>query len=304
MKKLKIFSIIVFALSAVTGCLKDKPNVDFSNIAAIAEISSSNINPTKNGPSSGLDYFNQATLPYIGSDTAFDVTFNVNIASEFPLNKDVTVTVAVDDAKRVAYNSNLAPEDQYVFPADSNYSFPVKTAIVKAGTRLATFTVTFFGLTLDPVKNYMLPITLTDASGVTVSGNLSTIYIHSIGNLNAGPYSVIGTRTNYKGPASAGVVGGIADLSTLSPKTGAPENANIIDIDYANLGPSHYIITFNADGTAVTSVKVDDIFTASVSNFAIDLFTYDLATRTIHIKSHYTNSAGDDRVIEEFFTHQ
>lgn len=301
MKKSEIFSIIVFALSA-TGCLKDKPNVDFSNIAPIAEISSSNINPTKNGPSAGLDYFNQATLPYIGADTTFDVTFNVNITGEYPPNKDVTVTLAVDDAKRIAYNSNLAPADQYVLPADSNYSLPVKTAVVKAGSRLATFTVIFFGLTLDPVKNYMLPITLTDASGVTISGNLSTIYIHSIGNLNAGPYSVIGTRTNYKGPASAGLAT-VVDLSSLSPKTGAPENANVIDIDYANLS-GHYIITFSADGTAVTNVKVDDAFTASVSNFGIDSFAYDLATRTIHVKSHYTNSVGDDRIIEEFFTHQ
>lgn len=304
MKKLKIYFTIVSAVFA-TACLKDKPNVDFSSVGTIAEISSSNINPSTNAPSSGLDYFNAATLPYIGADTTFDVTFDVNIASQYPLNKDVTVTVAVDDAKRVAYNSNLAPADQYVLPADSNYSFPVKTAVIKAGTRLEKFTVTFNGLTLDPVKNYMLPISLTDASGVNISGNLSTIYIHSIGNLNAGPYAVTGTRTNYKGPASAGVVGGVVDLSTLPPKTGAPENANVIDINYANFGTSaHYIITFNADGTAVTNLKVDDVFTASVSNFAIDLYTYDLATRTIHVKSHYTNSAGDDRVIEEFLKHQ
>lgn len=301
MKKVKTYFIIASTLFA-TACLKDKPNSDFSNVGAIAEISSSNINPSLNAPSSGLDYFNAATLPYIGADTTFDVTFNVNITGEFPPTKDVTVTVAVDDAKRVAYNSNLAPEDQYVLPADSNYSFPVKTAIVKAGSRLATFIITFNGLTLDPVKNYMLPITLTDASGVTVSGNLGTIYIHSIGNLNAGPYSVIGTRTNYKGPVSAGLAT-IVDLSSLSPKTGAPENANVIDINYANVS-GHYIVTFSADGTAVTNVKVDDAFTASVVNFGIDLFAYDLATRTIHVKSHYTNSAGDDRVIEEFFTHQ
>lgn len=301
MKKLKIYFTIASAIFA-TACLKDKPNVDFSSVGTVAEISSSNINPAANAPSSGLDYFNAATLPYIGTDTAFDVTFDVNLASEYPMNKDVTVTVAVDDAKRVVYNSNLAPEDQYVSPGDSNYSFPVKTAVIKAGTRLAKFTVTFYGLTLDPAKNYMLPITLTDASGVTVSGNLSTIYIHSIGNPNAGPFSVTGTRTNYKGSAAGGAVGGVVDLS--GTKNAAPENGTIIDIDYANLGPSHYIITFNADGTAMTNLTVDPDFTASVTNFGIDLSTYDPATRTIHVKSHYTNGAGDDRIIEEFLTHQ
>jgi hypothetical protein len=303
MKKVKIYITIALSIFA-TACLKDKPNVDFTTISPIAEISSSNINPTPNAPSSGLDYFNAATLPYIGADTTFNVTFDVNIASEFPPTKDVTVTLAINDSKRTAYNSNLAPEDQYVLPADSNYSFPIKTAIIKAGSRLAKFTVTFFGLTLDPAKNYMLPITLTDASGVTISGNLSTIYIHSIGNPNAGAFSVTGTRTNYTGSSSGGVVASVVDLSTLSPKTATPENGTVINIYYANLGPSHYIITFNADGTALTNVVVDSDFAASVSNFGIDLFTYDLASKTIHIKSHYTNSVGNDRVIEEFFTHQ
>ena len=301
MKKIKIYFTIASAIFA-TACLKDKPNVDFGSVGTTAEISSSNVNPSANAPSSGLDYFSAATLPFIGADTAFDVTFDVNIASEYPLNKDVTVTVAVDDAKRVAYNSNLEPGDQYVLPADSNYSFPVKTAVIKAGSRLAKFTVTFYGLTLDPAKNYMLPITLTDASGINISGNLSTIYIHSIGNPNAGAYSVTGTRTNYTGAAAGGVVASVADLA--DSKMAAPENKSIIDIDYANLGPSHYIITFDADGTAMTDIAVDQDFTASVTNFGIDLSTYDPATRTIHVKSHYTNSAGNDRIIEEFLTHQ
>src|SRR5258708_10717521 len=102
MKKAIIYLSVVASIVFATGCKKDKPNVDFSNIGTIAEISSSNINPTLNAPSSGLDYFNQATLPYIGADTTFDVTFDVNIASPNALSTDTKVTVGVDDAKRVA----------------------------------------------------------------------------------------------------------------------------------------------------------------------------------------------------------
>lgn len=144
------------------GCMKDTPNVDFSKIGAIAEISSSNINSTPNAPSSGLDYFNAATtLPYIGADTIFTVTFDVNIASNYPLSKDITVKVAIDDAKRIAYNASNS--GAFLAQPDSSYSFPAQSAVIKAGTRIATFTVKYYPQKLDPSLSYMLPITLTDA---------------------------------------------------------------------------------------------------------------------------------------------
>ncbi|MEJ7677852.1 MAG: hypothetical protein WKG06_08290 [Segetibacter sp.] len=117
MKKLKIFSIIAFALS-LTGCLKDDPNVDFSNVAPTAEISSGSL-VSDNSPISGLSYFKSATLPSFSKDTSCDcylpdtVTFNVNITGEFPPTKDVTVTLGIDDTKRVAYNSLPTSDVQY-----------------------------------------------------------------------------------------------------------------------------------------------------------------------------------------------
>jgi hypothetical protein len=181
--------------------MKDKPNVDFSKIGAIAEISYSNINSTLNAPSSGLDYFSSATLPYIGSDSVFTVTFNVNIASSYPLSKDITVKVGVDDAKRVAYNS--ANSVSFLAQPDSAYSFPAKSAIIKAGSRIATFTITYYPQKLDPALSYMLPVTVTDASGVTISGNLSTIYLHVIGNPLAGPRNWLYNRWNATDTTSA-----------------------------------------------------------------------------------------------------
>lgn len=250
MKKVKIFSIIVFALSA-TGCLKDKPNVDFSNIAPIAEISTSSINPTKNGPSSGLDYFNQATLPYIGSDTTFDVTFDVNITGEYPPTKDITVNLAVDDAKRVAYNAKLDPANQFLPAADSNYSFAVKTAVIKAGTRLAKFTVTFYPQTLDPIKSYMLPITLTDASGLTISGNLSTIYLHIIGNPLAGVYNWDFTRWSNATQTGPPDGNSFTDVNTF-----VPDNSTQIEVSSGYYIGPHYVLTFTNTGGVLSNFKV------------------------------------------------
>jgi hypothetical protein len=298
MKKSEIFSIIVFALSA-TGCLKDKPNVDFSNIAPIAEISSSNINPTKNGPSSGLDYFNQATLPYIGADTTFDVTFNVNITGEYPPAKDVTVTLAVDDAKRVAYNSNLAPADQFILPADSNYSFPVKTAVIKAGTRLATFTVTFLPQTLDPSKSYMLPITLTDASGLTISGNLSTIYLHIIGNPLAGVYNWDFTRYNE---ATA------TGTPNTSPVPGATTTFVPIDATTIEVGSNYaagYVLNFTNNNGVLSDFKVSfskatlDDLTASgiVVTGGPTIITADPVSNIFEFTYSVTNASGAPRLL-------
>ncbi|MEJ7677851.1 MAG: hypothetical protein WKG06_08285 [Segetibacter sp.] len=177
-----------------------------------------------------------------------------------------------------------------------------KSVLVKAGSRLAKVSIIFYPDKIDPSTSYLFPVSITDASGILISGNLGTVYFHNLGNKNAGAYAETGTRTNYNGATSGGSVASVVDLS--GTKTAAPENTTVIDIDYANLGPSHYIITFNANGTAIASLKVDDDFTASVSNFTIDSFTYDLLTRTIHVISHYTNSAGNDRVIDETFVHQ
>ena len=306
MKKIKILSIIAFALS-LTGCLKDKPNVDFSNVAPTAEISSGSL-VSDNSPISGVSYFKSATLPSFSKDTTCDcylpdtVTFNVNITGEYPPTKDVTVTLGIDDTKRVAYNSLPIADVQYQAAPDSIYTLITKSVLVKAGSRLAKASIVFYPAKIDPSTSYLFPVSITDASGTLISGNLGTVYFHNLGNKNAGAYAETGTRTNFNGAAAAGSIAGVSDLAGV--KNAAPENTTVIDIDYANLGPSHYIITFNADGTAITNLKVDDDFTASVSNFGIDSYTYDLTTRTIHVISHYTNGAGNDRVIEEFLTHQ
>lgn len=251
MKKIQIYIIVTLSMF-VTSCLKDEPNVDFSTIKPIAEISSSNINPTTDGPSGGLDYFNQATLPYIGADSAFDVTFNVNITGEFPPDKDVTVTLAIDDAKRVAYNVALAPEDRFVLPADSNFSFPVKTAVIKAGTRLAKFTVTFYPQTLDPVLGYMLPITLTDASGITISGNLSTIYLHIIGNPIAGGYTWDFTR--WSNPDMTGPPD--ANTFTGHTSTFVPVNSKQIEVKSGYYIMPRYVVSFSNTNGVLGDFKV------------------------------------------------
>jgi Domain of unknown function (DUF1735) len=299
------------AVAVLSGCLKDKPNTDFSGIGATAEISTASTNPTTNAPASGLAYFPAATISFSG--TALDtITFTVNITGDYPPTKDVPVTLAIDPTALATYVA-VAGNIQYTLFPDSTFSFPTKTATIKAGTRLATFSVVFDPSKVDPTGSYMLPITITQAGGITVSANLGTIFFHKLGNPIAGVYNVVGTRYNYTGvigytggPIPAGYV---STAASPSPKSGLPIDTHTITLDYANLGGNgyQYLVTYDPTTPNTVAVVANATLAAAVSNFLVTVHTYDPATKTIHITSTYNNAlggAGSDRVIDEIFTHQ
>ena len=107
-----------------------------------------------------------------------------------------------------------------------------------------------------------------------------------------------GLRTNYTGPASNNVVAGTTALS--GDKTAAPIGADKIEIDYANLGGSgwKYVFTYNGD---VLSVVPNATMTAGIAagSFTVYSAVFDRATATIKVRTAYSNTAGDARVVDE-----
>lgn len=302
--KYSYFIIILFFVTGLTSCVKDRnPGAtDFSTLQPLLEIRN---NISGLGNDAGLSNFSRATLHFPGSDLADTLNFYINLASVNTLDKDLTVTVDVNPAALTAYNGDPSHAVQFEMMPDSVYSLATKTYTIPAGQRIALVPVIIYPSKIDPTKSYMLPIGILQAEGQNISANYGTIYYHTIGNPYAGNYSVVGTRTNYTGAASGGVVASVADLAANSPKAASPESPTVVDISYANFGTdAFYIITFDPATQTITDATVDEAFTSSVSNFGIDFANYDPATKTIHIKSHYTNSAGNDRVIEETLTHQ
>jgi hypothetical protein len=306
MKRISIITTSLLALS-FSACLKDKPNTDFSSTQGtyVAEISTANTNSTPNAPSSGLQYFSGATLALTSLDT---IWFTVNIASDYPPTKDISVTLSIDQTALANYNASGGV--QYSLFPDSTFQFPVKTGTIKAGHRLDTFYVYFDPSKVDFTKSYMLPISVTAAPGTTISGNMGTLYLHQIGNPLAGPYNSSGTRWNYTG--SIGYTGGpipsggsATNLGPLSPKMGIPIDPATLQMDYANLGPSdYYIISYDKSNPDVISVTVNKDFLNSISNFKVITQTYDHTTKTMHIVTTYTNGSGNDRIVDETFVHQ
>jgi len=168
MKKIYI-SLLPLIMWSLSSCLKDTPAVDFSTVGTIIEIL-----PVNGG---GLEYFSSAELNFQSTEEIDSAIIVLNIASPKPLSKDLTITMEVNDALRSAYNS--ANQDQYDAFPDSTFSFPVTSGTIAAGQRLDTLQVYFYPSKIDTTKNYMLPVSIKDAQGETISGNFGSIYFHT-----------------------------------------------------------------------------------------------------------------------------
>jgi hypothetical protein len=301
-----------FTTLFLASCLKDKPNVDFAstNGTYIAEFTTSSNNPTPNAPSAGLAYFAGANLTLPSTDTLpVTVWFTVNIASDNPPTKDIPITLTVDQTALNTYISNPSNVQYVLFP-DSTVSVPTLTGTVKAGNmnRLDTFYVTFYPWKLNPALSYMLPITITQAPGCTISANLGTIYLHVVGNPLAGPYNDSSAlrynyATNagmpaysYPGPEPSPV--SILNLAADYPKFASPNSPTEILIPYANdLG--NYIIDFDASYNLTVTTDV-----TGITGFTVFYANYNQATKTLHLVTGYINGSPAARIVDETMVHQ
>jgi hypothetical protein len=79
------------------GCLKDDPRNDFASTAK----------PIVELPYHGMEGFTTDALLAAGQPSPYAVPIIVNIASTDPLATDLNVTLAVDDALRIQYNTSV-----------------------------------------------------------------------------------------------------------------------------------------------------------------------------------------------------
>ena len=156
-------------LTSLTGCLNDEEHfTDFQNVGMLAEIPSSAFY--------GVEDYQQ----FVSQTAPVLYAFDVNVASPTPLSQDIALTVAVDKAALDAYNANKGTSYQLLPP--TLYQLSGLTTTVKAGTRLAPITVSFFSgkdkvpdLTAYNNARYALPIRIVGApTNVRISSNYST----------------------------------------------------------------------------------------------------------------------------------
>lgn len=291
----RLFILIAIISVALTGCLKDKPNVDFSNIKPVVEISTANFTSTANTLPSGQENFGNATLIFAIIDS--NVTFDVNYASVNPPASDVKVTVGVNDAARTAYNGSS--DIQYLPFPDGSYSLDTPTVTIKAGTRVATVHVSFKPSLIDPTKSYLLPISITDASGNAISGNFNTIYLHQVGNPIAGSYTQEWIRYN-----TATQTGTPAFDQTFGA-TFIPISPTEISVD-SGTGVT-YLLSFTNDNGVLSDFQVQfDPQSVTNAGITIDegpkIIVADPINHKFEFNFRYTNSAGSPRNITDKFS--
>jgi len=186
----------------MASCLKEgAKNIDTENptgsivtLQFIENGSGSTIN-------SGMQYFSGGALTYPGYHESDTATFNVNLAGPTTLTSDLTVTVGVD-ATKVLDNIKDDAIDYTLMP-DSLYKFMSKTAVIKAGQRIASLKIVFYPSKIDVTKSYNLPVVIKDAGGKTISGNFGIIHFHVIGNPIAGAYNWDYIRINNQAGTGA-----------------------------------------------------------------------------------------------------
>lgn len=287
-----IFGMMFLAVVSLTSCIKDTNSG--------TEVSG--LQPTVLIYEGGMTNFGNTSLSFPSSDISDTVFFHANYASTAVAPKDVTVTLAYDATALANYNSTHTI--QYVKCPDSIFSFKSTTVTVKAGQSYSSaIPVVFYPTKIDPTKNYMYPISITDAQGNNISGNMGTIFYHLIGNPIAGAYNEEWIRWNN----TTGLGTPSYDFTPLANVFSATSPTEVTVQSQGN-GLSFIIDFTNTAG--VLSNFTCTIDPASYGNAGLATVTSgptivaDVAHRTYTITFGYNNTSAAGRVVKEVFTHQ
>jgi hypothetical protein len=249
----RLMPVYLMAL-ALTSCLKDK-GYDDGLYGAVRDTEGGMYVSMRAG---GLSDITKSNITIDASSPDNDtVDLYIDLDYQAKTTKDITVKIAFDDAKRIAYNT----------ANNKNYQ-PVTAAMVKllsttitipAGERVGHTQLVIKQNLFDGAISYMFPVTITEA-GATLSSNLNTKYYNIIGNPLAGPYLRSFSRWN-----------GTTDTTT------APNSTNYVNFDVNVLPetgtvlllPEDYLQTF-VGGFAGISLSFDNN-SGVFSNFSVSL---------------------------------
>lgn len=118
------------------------------------------------------------TFPFI--DDARTFKFNAGFGAVGYASKDITVKFEIDNAAFDSINlvRQAAGLPLYLrFPADAYTIDALETIIPSGSLTSGTISVHYFSKKFDPLLNYLLPISIKDASGYSVNAKLKTVFV-------------------------------------------------------------------------------------------------------------------------------
>jgi hypothetical protein len=242
MKRIIKSGLILFAsVIGLSSCLEDKGYTDIINAVGAEPIVSIFGNA---GGSLQTSKFK--------IDTLVAATYQVNLGSVNTLDKDLSVTMGVtqgatDFLKATNVKRVAAGDDPYEALPTSAYT--IVNPVIKAGTRDADFKVNVkLPKTLDFSKEYVIPVGISDASGVKISGNLGfmNIFVGGTPNKYDGAYTSTGYFSHPTAPRD---IARDKTLKTIDKSTSETEFADLGYIMWLKVNKDN-TVTIIPQGTA------------------------------------------------------
>jgi len=282
-----LFGAILFAGLFISSCVKTNPNyTNFSDVHPIAEF-------FLGGPAINTAYI--ASQP-----TPTDYTIDVNLASPNPAAQDLSVTLAVDPEDFNRMNDSVG--DIYTLLPDSVYTVPSWKVTIPKGQHMASLHIRVNSSMLGNGNLFILPLKITDASGVTISANFGNGYwLVAEGNTWVGLYH----STGYK--SDVGVITNINEDKYLyyADTTGGAYPPNTViaragdDVTYIDYGVAMDLTIDPVSDTVAVTSDPNQGAGAKTMLFNNGTCIYDPAKKTFTLNYAYVNAYGNTDSLHE-----
>jgi len=217
---MKTFNKLLIAMAAIallftTSCLDDEMvDIEVENFAGSPYIADFNEMPNSAG------YIKRSFQGTTDESVSYSTNFRVNLSSPWQLDKDLQVTVKLDDQAVLDYIANVDPEFQLL--SAEKHNFTETTVTIPAGEREVEFTVDFWPAGLSADDKYMVAFSIESTSNpdVLISGNYGTQYVQiGVTNIFHGSYTLdaywlYGGATDYSSLCSTDDI----TLATISSR--------------------------------------------------------------------------------------
>lgn len=206
--KIGLFAV---AMVTLTSCLDEDPLFDPDKVDNVVEFFDI-----------GLIAAPGSVYPlYVSSFTAADeveLKIIVSYSGAKDNNQNINVKFRINSDALETYNESEGT-DYEVLPANL-YSIDAMEVTIPSGQRQVEKTIKLFTNNFDFTKNYAIPLTITESSFGTISGNFNTA-IYSVGAKNRfdGVYEVTGDFVDQTRPEFVGLYPYNVELRTITGST-------------------------------------------------------------------------------------
>jgi hypothetical protein len=282
---------LLLGLLLITGsCVKTSPYyTDFSDLHPIAELYTG-------GPT-----INNAWIATQAAPT--DYTVEVNLASPNAASAPIVVTLELDTARFSELNDSVG--NLYTLLPDSVYTVPSWKVTIDKGEHLAAFHIEVSSSKLNGMYVYILPLKITDASGITISANFGYGYWQvGRGNNYVGLYHSVGYKNDV------GVITNINQDKYLyyADTTGGAYPPNTViaqagdDVTYLDYGIAMDLTVDPVSDTVLVTSDPNQGARGKIPLFNNGTCVYDPVNKVFTLNYAYVNAYGNTDSLHEVLT--